>query len=134
MKLELTMCLNKKKKVKHTEKLMSLENRISSLKKNNTEGDWRKVHLIEISWTLVIQAWNYIPTKKSIDISHFSHHGMNLYIQKIKSLPSCKSSYQALPKEVCEEFSNEIKKENYKADNISITARMTGKKATESFN
>ena len=38
-----------KKKVKHTEKLMSLENRISSLKKNNTEGDWRKFHLIKIS-------------------------------------------------------------------------------------
>ena len=56
---------------------------------------------------------------------------MNLYIQKMKSLPSCKSSYQALPKEVREEFSKEIKKENYMADNISITTRITGKKAIE---
>ena len=31
----------------------------------------------------------------------------------MKYLPSCKSSYQALPKEVREEFSNEIKKENH---------------------
>ena len=59
---------------------------------------------------------------------------MNLYIQKMKSLPSCKSSYQALPKEFREEFSNEIKKENYKADNISIRTRITGKKTAESFN
>ena len=110
---------------------MSLENRISSLKNNNTEGDWRKVHLITISWTHVIQTWTHVPTKKSIDISHFSPYGMNLYIQKMKSLPSCKSSYQALPKEVREEFSNEIKKENYMADNISITTRITGKKSIE---
>ena len=31
----------RKNKLKCTEKLMSLENRISSLQKNNTEGDWR---------------------------------------------------------------------------------------------
>ena len=42
-----------KKKVKRTEKLMSLENRISSLKKNNTE-DWQKFHLIKISWSHII--------------------------------------------------------------------------------
>ena len=122
-----------KKKERCTEKLMSLKNRISSLKKN-TEGDWRKFHLIKISWTHVIQTWTRIPAKKCIDISHFSPDDMNLYIQKMKSLPSCKSSYQALPKEFREEFSNEIKKENYKADNISIRTRITGKKTAESFN
>ena len=36
--------------------------------------------------------------------------------------------------EVCEEFSNEIKKENYKVGNISITIRITGKIAAESCN
>ena len=51
----------------------------------------------------------------------------------MKSLPSCKSSYQALPKEVHEEFTDQIKKENYKAD-ISTVTRVTDKKATESFN
>ena len=102
---------------------MSLENRTSSLKKNNTEGDWRKFHLINILWAHVIQTWCHMDsTKKSIDISHFSPYGMNLYIQKMKSLSSCKSSYRALPKEVREEFSNEIKKENYRTDNISIIA------------
>ena len=59
---------------------MSLENRISSLKKNNNEVDWRKVHLIKISWTHVILTWTHIPTKKSINISHSSRYGMNLYI------------------------------------------------------
>ena len=54
-------------------------------------------------------------------------------MQKVNSLPSCKSSYQALPKEVREDFSTDIKKENYKADIISITTRITGKKV-ESFN
>ena len=91
---------------------MSLENRICSLKKNNTKEDWRKVHFIIISWTHVIQTWTHIPTKKSIDISHFFSYGMNLYIQKMKTLPNCKSSYQALPKEVPEEFSYEIKEDN----------------------
>ena len=81
-----------KNKLKRTEKLMSVESRISSLKKNNSEVDWQKIHLIKISWTHVIQTWTHIPTKNSIDISHFSPYGMNLYIQKMKSLPSCKSS------------------------------------------
>ena len=80
------------------------------------------------SWTHVIQTWTHIPTKRSIDISHFSPYGMNLYTQNMKSLPSFKSSYQALPKEIRDEFPNEIKKENYKADNITITTRITGKK------
>ena len=80
------------------------------------------------SWTHVIQTWTHIPTKRSTDISHFSPYGMNLYTQNMKSLPSCKSSYQALPKEIRDEFPNEIKKENYKADNISIMTRITGKK------
>ena len=49
----------------HIEKLMSLKNRISSLKKNNTKGDWQRVHLIKVSRTNVIQTWIRIPTKKS---------------------------------------------------------------------
>ena len=56
---------------------------------------------------------------------------MNLYVQKMKSLLSCKSSNQALPKEVPEEFSYEISEDNYMADNISIMTKITGKKATE---
>ena len=39
-----------------------------------------------------------------------------------------------MPKEVREEFSYEIKKENYKADTISAMTRITGKKTTKSFN
>ena len=112
---------------------MSLENRISSLKKNNNEVDWRKVHLIKISWTHVILTWTHIPTKKSINISHSSLWHEFIYMQKVNSLPSCKSSYQALPEEVREDFSTDIKKENYKADIVSITAGITGKKV-ESFN
>ena len=84
------------KKLKCTEKLMSLENIIRSLKKDNTEGDWQKFHLSKISWTYVIQTWTHKLTKKSIDLSHFSPYGMNLYIQKMQSLPSCKSSYQTV--------------------------------------
>ena len=110
---------------------MSLENKITSLKNNKTEGDWQKVHLIKVSWTYRIQTWTHIPTKRSIDISHFSPYDMNLYIQKMKSLPSFKSSHQALPKEVREEFSNETKKENYKADNISSTDRVSDIKTEE---
>ena len=75
------MSEQKKKKVKPTEKLMSLDNRISSLKKNNTE-DWQKFHLIKISWTHIIETWTHIPTKTLIDISHFFPYSMNLYIQK----------------------------------------------------
>ena len=60
---------------------MSLDNRISSLKKNNTE-DWQKFHLIKISWTHIIQTWTHIPTKTLIDISHFFPYSMDLYIQK----------------------------------------------------
>ena len=110
---------------------MSLENKITSLNNNKTEGDWQKEHLIKISWTYGIQIWTHMPTKRSIDISHFSPYGMNLYIQKMISLPSYKSSHQALPKEVREQFSNETKRENYKADNISSTDRVTGIKTEE---
>ena len=46
----------------------------------------------------------------------------------MKSLPSCKSSYQVLPKQIHEEFLNEIKIENYKAHSIFIATRITGKK------
>ena len=59
---------------------MSLKNRISSLKKNNTKGDWQRVNLIKVSKTNVIQTWTHIPTKKSVGISHFFPDGINLYI------------------------------------------------------
>ena len=75
-------------KVKRSGKLITLENRISFLKKNNTKETLRKLHLIKVPWKHAIQTWTHIPTKRSIDISRFYPYDMNLHIQKMKSLPT----------------------------------------------
>ena len=67
----------------------NMERRISMMRKNHPEGDWRRFQQIEISWALVIQTWTYEGVKLC-EIQHFTPWGMRLTMLDLLKKDKCK--------------------------------------------
>ena len=113
----------------------SLEKRLKSLNKYKTEGNWKKHALLEskLSWTEVIQTFEHIPSGRRVELFHFAPYGMAQYISDKKSIRSCSSSFNVLPKEVQDEMADLFDKDSFNSCDLTVSARNTGQKAPKAF-
>ena len=85
---------------KHCKKTDSLDNRLKSLQKNKTEGNWRKHELMSVPlpWTEVIQRFEHLPSGEVVEIHHFAPYGMVHFIEQQKSTQVALPAIKASPK------------------------------------
>ena len=122
-------------KAKRCGKFDSLEKHINTLTKCKVEGAWRKHQMMDLklAWTEIIQTFEHIPSGRQVEIYHFAPYGMAQYIAHYKSIPSCSSSFQALPKEIQVEMSDLFTTDSFNKTDIVVARRNTDQKAPKHF-